>query len=506
MVFDRNIRYYRAYRQNRRGQATDKIVGYALVLVSLVLSFWLVFGISQNGCAAVRSLQSGGNFGNALKSDLFGSPHEEYRESVIKLPVRDGYAPNTRKLAYETLNSDRLREAYRSVEKSAFRVTEVPAITLTDEGNDKNNEAADEEYGYKLAKAYIPRLSSAEIFMVIKAVANDHPEIFWITNSYVVGSNMHDGLYVVLHSSYSYDEIDAMKQELEQRVGDIMESIPSGLSHYQIEVLIHDMLVTEVDYDHSAALRTDLFSDASTSYGALVNKKAMCGGKSLAAKLLLNRLGVLADVIVGEASDKDSESGNKEEPVNHMWNIVQIEGQWYHLDITWDDPTTEEELKKIRENNLPKMGITHNYFNITDGMIGLTHTIAPGYEKLTEEYFKDESRQILFNFPMPACNSKRYNYYEREAIKIPDLGAMKSDTLESFLEAGRNGKKIIYLLFSDDYNVEQTDEWVKWNIRKGIDYIGDHSDIKVDLAESNAIHRYHSKLWPKLYRVRMEYR
>ena len=62
-----------------------------------------------------------------------------------------------------------------------------------------------------------------------------------------------------------------------------------------------------------------------------------------------------------------------------MWNIVKINGDYYHLDLTWDDPVS---------SNSSSMSI-HTYFNLTDEAIGINHSdfsYTPGCTATEENY------------------------------------------------------------------------------------------------------------------------
>ena len=50
--------------------------------------------------------------------------------------------------------------------------------------------------------------------------------------------------------------------------------------------------------------------------------------------------------------------------IDHAWNLVELDGKWYHLDATWDDPMPdqgEDALHQYPElvygSNMPE---THN--------------------------------------------------------------------------------------------------------------------------------------------------
>lgn len=51
--------------------------------------------------------------------------------------------------------------------------------------------------------------------------------------------------------------------------------------------------------------------------------------------------------------------------IDHMWNMVKLEGQWYHVDVTWDDPVMSDGSHALK----------YNYFLISDARIKLDHSI-----------------------------------------------------------------------------------------------------------------------------------
>ena len=62
---------------------------------------------------------------------------------------------------------------------------------------------------------------------------------------------------------------------------------------------------------------------------------------------------LIAACVVG-----DGEADGKTEP--HMWNVVEIDGKNYHLDVTWDDLSLDDK-------------VAHFYFNVTDSFIARDH-------------------------------------------------------------------------------------------------------------------------------------
>lgn len=105
------------------------------------------------------------------------------------------------------------------------------------------------------------------------------------------------------------------------------EVVTAGMSDYDVVKALHDYLVTHCDYDY----RVDIGNMPFVSHqaeGALLEGTAVCSGYAKAYEILLDAAGIPNETITGYAGGY------------HAWNLVQVDGQWYHVDTTWDDPTT----------------------------------------------------------------------------------------------------------------------------------------------------------------------
>lgn len=121
--------------------------------------------------------------------------------------------------------------------------------------------------------------------------------------------------------------------------------VRTDMTAYEKELAVHDYLVENVAYDVSES-----GEDAHSAYGALVLGKAVCDGYAESFQTLMDMLGIECCFISG--------TGNNE---SHAWNMVKLDGAWYHVDVTFDDPVGSEGL------------ISHKYFNLTDAEINLDH-------------------------------------------------------------------------------------------------------------------------------------
>lgn len=149
----------------------------------------------------------------------------------------------------------------------------------------------------------------------------------------------------------------------------IKEKIKKDMSDFEKVKTIHDYLVLSVAYDYENFLKNNVSHDSYEVYGALINKVAVCDGYTKAMALLLNKVGVHTLQVSG--------SGNGG---NHSWNMVKIDGQYYHVDTTWDDPVP----------NKPG-SVQYNYFLKNDKQLKVDHQW-------------DETAY-------PIANSSKYSYF-----------------------------------------------------------------------------------------------
>ena len=176
----------------------------------------------------------------------------------------------------------------------------------------------------------------------INALLLDHPEIFYldVTKMYMFTESTTtfsgttyrisigpdgDNSYL-LEGFNGLDDIYIAEDNLKTE----LYTITSGMSGstYDKILQVHNYLIDNIEYDSSS---TDL-EVSHTLYGALIKKVAVCDGYAKAFKYILDNLGISCVEICGIAQNS---SGVTE---SHAWNDVLLDGKWYAVDVTWDDP------------------------------------------------------------------------------------------------------------------------------------------------------------------------
>lgn len=160
---------------------------------------------------------------------------------------------------------------------------------------------------------------------------------------------------------YSKDEIEIINEKVDNI---IKEKINNKMGTPEKIRAIHDYIISTTTYDSKLAETiknntTEFHNNEHRShiaYGPLIEGYGICGGYSDAMAIFLNRLDI---------------ENYKISNISHVWNYVNVDGKWYHLDLTWDDPvlTNDEEV------------LLHNFFLITSDELEEINTGEHYYEK-----------------------------------------------------------------------------------------------------------------------------
>lgn len=200
------------------------------------------------------------------------------------------------------------------------------------------------------------KVSVDELRNVFVAVFNDHPELFWLDSAYR-GKFDRNGncACVVLQFNYLVDDLNTAKNKFYTASEEILTGADRQISDYAVELYIHDALMNRIAYDKGASLNQ-------SAYSALVNGKTVCAGYARAFQYLMTQMGIPCYYCTGNAGEK------------HAWNIVKLDGDYYNVDVTWNDTNPA----------------TYLFFNKTDADFDYTHT-----------------REEL-SVKLPACSGTKY--------------------------------------------------------------------------------------------------
>ena len=231
----------------------------------------------------------------------------------------------------------------------------------------------------------------------------DYPQHFWVDDHFYY--SFFDGredemASVTLAYTVSAEDLPAMIAAVEARRDELLDGISAFDGEIEIEIAIHDRLVLANTYDTSYSA-----PETHNLYGSMVNGRSVCDGYAEAFQYLLACAGISSFTVSGEAGGE-----------NHAWNVVLLEGEYYFVDVTWDDPVMADPDPD---------NISYVYLNVTTDVISLDHDQDPGLV-----------------YPVPTCTATDAQYfiyrgYTAESLTVEDfarvLNTQKDDGFtESF--------------------------------------------------------------------------
>ena len=196
-------------------------------------------------------------------------------------------------------------------------------------------------------------------------------------------------------SKLTDDKDKYILKELKKTVGEI---IKDGMSEYDKEKAVYDYVFSQTHFndDSLVAISDDSEDDESYNpYGFFHDHSTICVGNATTIKLFFDVLGIDSKII------HSTENGE------HAWNVVKIDGKWYHLDVTFDGG-----------NEAPD----YAYFNVPDTA-------------------KDDGSYPWNKEDFPECNSTDDCYICKNAKKLDSV----YDIPERIKEAMSDKGKTIYM-------------------------------------------------------------
>lgn len=196
------------------------------------------------------------------------------------------------------------------------------------------------------------RISSDEIFDIYCAFAQKHPELLIKTSlswDKTVITGYANNIKPVYITSSVQEDFEA-RNLMQKAIGEYISAAAPFSNAVEKILVIHDKMVENYKYDSN-------YSDESYhAYGLFKNKTAVCQGYAQAFYMIMREMGFDCDFCVAHS-------------INHIWNYIKINGKWYHIDLTWDDPVIKNSNGEIVERTTAY----HDNFLVSDANIAASH-------------------------------------------------------------------------------------------------------------------------------------
>ncbi len=274
--------------------------------------------------------------------------------------------------------------------------------------------------------------SENQIFEALTAYKNDHPEVFWLNSRY---SYFYEEGATNLYLFYTMNNTKLIeaKDKFNKIVDEVIANAPKNVSDFELELYINDYICDNCEYNHEAAERDEVIANEHNAYGVFVEKKAVCEGYARAFQILCNRLGINCVSITGSV-DEDL----------HQWNCIQLDNEWYHIDVTWND---SEEYGNISR---------YDYFNLSTEQIKKTHWVSVLYNELDSSFSTDDKTYNVF---VPDCNSDKYNYYKYKCVTLTDIDDA-DEVIQSLADTASKRGSYFHIIIGDELDFEYANDQI----------------------------------------------
>ena len=211
-------------------------------------------------------------------------------------------------------------------------------------------------------------LTDEEWIKVYGCMYMEEPELFWLSSKKVSKGKL-------WYWETDKDLIASMQKEIDAKVAEVLGKA-EGKSDYDKIKVFHDYICLNNNFVKESGFNQ-------TIYGGFVLGTIQCEGYAKTMQYLCDLSGIEAVTVVGANEAGDS----------HAWNVVKVDGEWYNIDSTWDDPI----LSNVDETN-----IRYRYFLCPDEWLHNKSHFSIN-EKVTGTRVK--------YFDPPACTSDKLNYF-----------------------------------------------------------------------------------------------
>lgn len=175
-------------------------------------------------------------------------------------------------------------------------------------------------------------LTAADVSSILAALIYSEAELCFISVddkdtysiAHDVGSPIINSVKLLYVNGLDSSTAAARLAEFRELARAITAKVNPSFSEWEKVAFVHDYVALHYDYDHRAYIEEEKDNAIYDAYGMLTEGIGVCQAYSLLTRYLLRQLGVECECVSCDG-------------LNHEWNIVKIDGHWYHMDVTWDD-------------------------------------------------------------------------------------------------------------------------------------------------------------------------
>ena len=192
------------------------------------------------------------------------------------------------------------------------------------------------------------------VHSILAYVLLDHPKLFFVDASQFDYRASGNAIELRVRYLYSRNAIRGIQELVDESTASLLSAAPHrSTCPLHMERFLYQTIARNTRYSGEEVARA---ADHSI-LGPLLNGTAVCEGYAKALKYLCDAVSLPCIVARGTASGLQGEGA---EP--HAWNILKLQGKYYHCDVTWDSILGGDEV------------LHPDYFNLSDEEMRKDHT------------------------------------------------------------------------------------------------------------------------------------
>lgn len=251
----------------------------------------------------------------------------------------------------------------------------------------------------------IIKTSTLKVFL--EQELSNNPRLFYISGFKIIDNTK--TTIIIPNYTLTKSNVAELFELCENKATSLTSKINTNDKYLQT-LYVHDLIERNIKYSNNN------IKESHTIIGPLLNKEGVCEGFAKTFKYFLDIIGVPCLVVNGSAYNttlKKLES--------HSWNMVNIEKNWYHVDVTFD--TTIRSGKVLR----------YDYFCVSN-------------ENILKEHIYNVS-------DYPIANDKNLLYYEKHNLVMQTKHALKEFIKKEF---NNNSSEMVFKLpdIVSEHNIE----------------------------------------------------
>lgn len=194
----------------------------------------------------------------------------------------------------------------------------------------------------------------ADGFALYYGVVNEYMDLYHVNLTTCTRNVLDNDSFINgLKPTFLFDtaeKIETANKAVEKQITKYLKGVDNSWPDIQKARYLHDLLALQTEY-------VDTDQDIQHSaYGILVNKEGVCQGYTHAYGILLDRCGIDSTIATSPAPY-----------MKHEWNQVVLNGNFYNVDVTWDDPVMDDISTEGVKEQLDSLGyVSHQYFLSSD--------------------------------------------------------------------------------------------------------------------------------------------